>query len=319
VTVLGTGFLRQLLPCNDVAAPKALQHLISWPSLLKEIASRNSLLDVFDADLAGAFPTLQWDELVRGYVARCDISGAAYRKEGELKKVAVDVLAQAMAHANEHLDNAKLAAFLAVAGQHIVSLNFDTMVLGDKFAGQPVFDNKRPGVQHVKHSGKTFWFPHGCISNPDSIRLGLRDYGFLPDEWSTLFGEFKGFERSLLPNIKQVINNQEAERIKNELRLDTVVPQHQLLGHLMLAPLIFFGTGLSVSEWGLWWLLNQRARNLARIPLRDRPPAVIVIDRQGDRLPFWCTRPAGINPILVNNWDKGWSVLLEWLEQQRTS
>lgn len=318
VTVLGTGFLRQIILDNDAADDAPWKRLVSWPLLLESVAREKSLLNVFDSGLASSFPTLQWDELVRAHVASCDTSDAAHKMESELKKVVSDVLAEATTHAKVYVDQAKLQAFLAAAGQHIVSLNLDTLVLGDTFAGKTIFDKSQRGVQHVKHGEKTFWFPHGCIQKPDSIRLGLRDYGFLPHEWSTLFGGFKGFERAELANKKQPLTPEESEFVKNKLRNGEPKPQHQLLGQLMLAPLIFFGAGMSNSEWGLWWVLNQRARNLARVALRDRPPTVIVLSSQEvERLPFWCTRPAGLTPIFVNNWDKGWSILLEWLKQHQ--
>lgn len=318
VAILGTGFLRQIISTNDPTVSTAFDHLISWPCLLKAVAREKDLLAVFDAGLAKDFPTLQWDELVRAHVTSCNTSGAAHKMESALKKAVAEVLTNATADVKPYVDQAKLQAFLAAAGRHIVSLNFDTLVMGDGPAGQTIYDKNQRGVQHAKHGEKTFWFPHGCINEPDSICLGLRDYGFLPNEWSKLFGGFKGFERADLANKKQPLTPEESEFVKNKLRNDEPEPQHQLLGQLMLAPLIFFGAGMSKSEWGLWWVLNQRARNLARIPLRDRPPTVIVLSsHEVERLPFWCTRPASLMPIFVNNWDKGWSILLEWLKQHQ--
>ena len=39
------------------------------------------------------------------------------------------------------------------------------------------------------------WFPNGNVINPDSIRLGLRDYGTKPVTISRLFNELKNCER----------------------------------------------------------------------------------------------------------------------------
>ncbi|MEM7392285.1 MAG: hypothetical protein AAF492_08035, partial [Verrucomicrobiota bacterium] len=53
----------------------------------------------------------------------------------------------------------------------------------------------------------------------------------------------------------------------------------------MSAPLIFIGCGLSDDEWPLWWLLNQRARQVAYLePAKWRRPDTIVVTAEKDEL-----------------------------------
>jgi hypothetical protein len=321
VTVLGTGFLRQILQPLPGPADHPLQlhsevlrPLVEWDSLLRKVAFSEKLFSAWDPSLASR-PTLLWDEMVRAKLrlpGKPDNLKQSHQAEAALRRCVVEELNQAMSVAQ--VDQRKLKEFRAAAGQHIVSLNFDTLITGDeniKSASWPAKDAQRLGYR-LESADRTYWFPHGCIRRRASIRLGLRDYGFLPNQWNEAFRLFKAFEQrhrhgsdwteATLAAVRQHLINEEVERV------DTL-----LIGQLLLAPLIFFGVGLSESEWGWWWLMNQRARNLASVQERSRPETVIVVIESDPKAGFWATRPAGIAPLFVKDWDEGWAVLLSWL------
>jgi hypothetical protein len=323
VTVLGTGFLRQILQPPSTAGHqpqlnRELRPLVEWDSLLREVALSENLFSAWDPSLASR-PTLQWDEMVR---AKLRLPGKhpnlkqANRAETVLRGSVVKTLKHAMS--NAHVDQQKLDEFRAAAGRHIVSLNFDTLIAKGEKAETGKSPEKAVRRLHLRlDSAKhTYWFPHGCVRRQASIRLGLRDYGFLPSDWNEAFRLFKAFEQrhrhgsdwtdAALAAVRQHLINEEVDRI------DTL-----FTGQLLLAPLIFFGVGLSESEWGWWWLMNQRARNLASVQERSRPETVIVVIESDPKASFWARRPAGIAPLFVKDWDEGWAVLLGWLQHTK--
>lgn len=324
VTVLGTGFLRQILqppPGTAGHQPqlnRELRPLVEWDSLLREVALSENLLSAWDPFLASR-PTLLWDEMVR---AKLRLPGKhlnlkqSHQAETALRSRVVATLSQAMSTA--HADQPKLNEFRAAAGRHIVSLNFDTLITeGEKIQSDSRLakDAQQLGCQ-LESAEHIYWFPHGCVEQSESIRLGLRDYGFLPYEWDASVKQFKGRERAWRK--ERPWTDELFAEFQNELVThESEDPAATLTGHLLVAPLIFFGTGLSESEWGWWWLMNQRARNLASVPEANRPATVIVrLATDGD-VPFWAKRPAGITPLFVKDWDEGWRVLLGWLRHEK--
>ena len=318
ITVLGTGFLNQLLPnfANLTSdQQRKLNPLVNWSSLLNEVAFRHDLYGCYTPELAKHMPTLQWDEMVRVFSAHSSGEMACHEAEDKLKKTVIEILKDAQQEVQEHpplLNTQKLNAFLSASGDHLVSLNFDSLLLGVN-KSKPVIPDKQNHLLHFKQNDKTFWFPHGSIEKKESIRLGLRQYGFMPNSWDEYFGNFKAFERGFTDDNRSSLTHEQFNSLAHSLATGKEEPGHLLIGHLLLAPLIFFGAGLSEAEWGWWWLLNQRARNLAQLDPKLRPPTIIVIENNDTRRHFWSLCPAGVTPIDVDNWDMGWDMLLDWL------
>ena len=323
ITVLGTGFLYQLLPnFADLTSDqkRKLSPLVNWSSLLNEVAFRHDLYGCYTPELAKHMPTLQWDEMVRAFAVQSSEKMACHKAEDKLKKTVIDILkdGQRETHENPLFDTHKLDALIDVSGDHIVSLNFDSLILGAN-KSKPIIPDKQSHLLHFKQNEKTIWFPHGSIQNKDSIRLGIRQYGFLPNSWDKSFKNFKALERDLTNDKKSSLTTTEYEDLVRSLATGKEEPGHLLIGHLLLAPLIFFGVGLSDAEWGWWWLLNQRARNLAKLDQKLRPPTIIVIEKGDPRKHFWSLCPAGVSPIYADNWDMGLEMLLEWLSKRTDS
>ena len=81
---------------------------------------------------------------------------------------------------------------------------------------------------------------------------------------------------------------------------------------MLYRPVCFAGVGLSDAEFGLWWLMVQRARNLARVSPAHRPPVAILVKDDDARLNFWRTQPCGIKPLICATWDEGWEAVQAW-------
>jgi hypothetical protein len=320
ITVLGTGFLNQLLPnFANLTSDKQrkLNPLVNWSSLLNEVAFRHDLYGCYTPELAKHMPTLQWDEMVRAFAVQSSEKMACHKAEDKLKKTVIEILkdGQRETHENSLFDTHKLDVLLDVSGDHIVSLNFDSLLLGTN-KSKPIIPDKQSHLLHFKQNNKTLWFPHGSIEDIDSIRLGLRQYGFLPNSWDKYLCDFKAYERSSSNDKKSSLTPLDFKVLAHSLAEGKEAPGHLLIGHLLLAPLILFGVGLSETEWGWWWLLNQRARNLTQIDHKLRPLTIIVIEKNDPRRHFWSLRPAGVSPIYVDDQDMGWEIFLEWLSKR---
>jgi hypothetical protein len=101
------------------------------------------------------------------------------------------------------------------------------------------------------------------------------------------------------------------------------IPQSTILSHhstklcgepvvdFIYRPIFFAGVGLVQEELGLWWLLNQRQRNYARVDADKIPPVFILVHQSDPRLPFWQSHPFGVKPLLCSDWDHGWELVQE--------
>ena len=93
------------------------------------------------------------------------------------------------------------------------------------------------------------------------------------------------------------------------------------VAEFLYRPLVFAGVGLTDQESGLWWLLAQRARNLARVRIPASGSVRILMRRanggrgDSDREAFWATRPFGIEPVYCDDWDEGWDRIMEMTEK----
>ena len=163
---------------------------------------------------------------------------------------------------------------------------------------------------------KRLWFPNGYLGRPRSLRLGLREFGFQPVAIHQAFNAVKAFERQAgrfeirQPWVHAVLDGNTPQQ-----PLPDGAPIHLPLTwvtEMLYRPVCFAGVGLSESEAGLWWLMAQRARNLANVPLAQRPRACILLDAKDPRLPFWHTHPCGIEPIVCSDWNDGWAQVQAW-------
>jgi hypothetical protein len=77
------------------------------------------------------------------------------------------------------------------------------------------------------------------------------------------------------------------------------------------------GVGLSQQEQGIWWLLNQRARNLARVPSAKSSVTILLNSEllSSDERRFWNSEPLGIKPFWCKDWSLGWDSMSELIRE----
>lgn len=170
------------------------------------------------------------------------------------------------------------------------------------------------------------WFPNGSTLQPESICMGLHDYGSAPAAIRHVFNGLKAWEnRPGAPSAASQAGFTQtavALRVASEGQnsLDKALSEPPMLltwvAEFLYRPLVFAGVGLSEQESGLWWLLAQRARNLVRVEAPQNASARILVHRE-DRPAFWATRPFGLRAISCSNWDEGWEQVMRILNEEQ--
>ena len=217
----------------------------------------------------------------------------------------------------------------------VVSLNFDTAWLtpspprgflinanaGNFSKAATREDQRMTHFHQVKPSSdspKRVWFPNGCVARGQSLRLGLREFGLQCAALNTAFNMAKRFETKASKNC-----NSPAQRLDEIRRILEALPNSTTgstnnpfpltwVMEILYRPVLFAGVGLHTDEVGLWWLMCQRARNLARVQDNCKPTAAILLRQDNRDLKFWRTNPLGIMPLICDDWNEGWKMAREW-------
>ena len=195
-------------------------------------------------------------------------------------------------------------------------------------------------VATARCSRPRLWYPNGSILQPESIRMGLRDYGAAPEAIRLAFNRLKAWEQrqgfSALPQsiaygratdalIKASEAGLDADLtewfVDDSIEIDRPFPM-TWVAEFLYRPLVFAGVGLSDQETGIWWLLAQRRRNLARVENPANGSVRILLNRAkgsgsqcDDRSAFWATQPLGVEPLYCDDWRAGWDTLMQMMRQ----
>lgn len=302
VIVIGSGLHKQVLgECTPLS---------SWDCLLRAVAKENKIKP--NMPLCAHDPVLAWEQLV---AEQASGRGDAAKEERVLKKSLCRILDDEAKEVQSEYSKdkviAQLSQTLKQGGVHLVSLNFDHLAhsgLGkelsvDKFLKicrsdkikDPASKSESVSIKSVRmedlkllygrkivaprttESCSTIWHPHGHVGRLESLRLGMRDYGFLPQSYFFAFEEFKKWERSVaskLEGAKRYNKLKQAlwEMDSAQTNKSPVTPADNWVTRFMLYPVDFIGVGLSQVEIGLRWLLVQRARNFAKVNPKEAPP-----------------------------------------------
>lgn len=290
-----------------------------WNELLRKVSQRLKL-DDFSLEALKDFPTLAWDLMM---VAAAQSSGkAAHRVETVARKLVRQVIEKNTSDWITPAIQDRYRNFAQLPWRHVISLNFDALwveyglgVSVELLSRLSMSSKQRTALRYRVAVGDnthpmTVWYPHGMLDVPASICLGLRDYGGLLPQANAAFVHYKAWERQQLSENLALhgLSPQEwrpvREKLQSLLAGDTPDPSVSLVSLMLTHPLIFLGCGLSPSEWGLWWLLNQRQRNLARVEYCEH--SVFSLRCSKDRNEFWDSHPAGVIPLWCDDWDAGW-------------
>jgi hypothetical protein len=280
--------------------------LSDWETLLRATAERAGVM--FGPWHATSLPVL-WEQLVLEGVTR-GIRGMNGKRvarslrpnqvEHHLRRWVVKVLRECAAiHEAEfarHPIVAALSNFVRHREVHIIDLNFDDLLLTalkterKEPTGRALLRHRYPGRVADRHNlfihwrGPQFnrsciWKPHGCVGQPESLRLGLRDYGLQSSVYAWAFDEYKAASKG----------DRDAKR--GQRVMDTWIAK------MMELECRIIGVGLSADEWGLQWLFMQRARNLSR---RARSaPTTTLVESAG-------IMPIGVQVRVLPSWDDCW-------------
>ncbi len=210
----------------------------------------------------------------------------------------------------------------ALGPLHIIDFNFDTVLMshldvkpragkvvmprvqkkGDRL---PSFHFRADDLENlfrrfpVGRDGRCWlWKPHGHACNANSIRMGMRDYGLQPAMATLAFSEFKAAEARWKRQYPRDRMNAIDQGIKDlDLSSAPKTWANNWMTRVLACECWVIGLSISDAEWGLRWVLNQRARNYAR---RDGPAAVMSGVRRHDV-------PAGVQSKWCDSWAAAWN------------
>jgi hypothetical protein len=336
----GTGFHRWVL--GDDSA--GFESLVGWESLIKDTARRMQIPWV---SIHGDRYAMQWESLClkasqNGY---CNALGnwvpaekahQSNRIEAEMKKVATVLLKEVQSQYPRQSVRANYPKNENWGA--VISLNFDTAwfdkdithwaahqdgVLTSRVDVAPSRELQRLNFSFklpCEHGAtRNLWYPNGCIQHHKNLRLGLRDFGLQVSAIKSAFEKIKAFETSYLQaygkdwsSYFQALQSVMERHSTLQAHLGYPALPQTWVTEMLYRPVFFAGVGLGKDELGLWWLMCQRARNLARIPEKDRPKVAILVRQDNPDLEFWQTKPFGIEPLLCSDWNEGWEKYATW-------
>ena len=321
--------------------------LASWDELLDELSTNQGLSS--DARLSP--PSSRWEEMLLRKIRSNSDSKSPLNRVANVEKEFRNKLAALLSNSvsNHEIDKSKASIFSASTVCDIVSLNFEASWAGvnapkffarvpkalknkiePKIGGRKILVNEAYRL-YARMQGSddiNYWFPNGNVGRPSSLRLGYRDFGLQAQALKLAFDRFKSWEELVLP--KRTAGEPRSQNDIFLLRrkyLNTrkssydshpaALADHWVTAFMIFEP-IFLGVGLSPDEQGLWWLLHQRARNLARVP-SAHPPRILkicppCIEAEYGR--FLSGNPV-LDPIWCRTWEEGWGLVEDILAGKR--
>jgi hypothetical protein len=266
----------------------------SWAELLQDVERAAGLSVDLPADLVGN-TTLAWEAMV------LKASGTHKKGPADAEKQLLRLMARELdrVYTPDGPTRAFSERFLGCGFSDVISFNFDRALQIEP----PAWTHRAKWRFSSMHSralvaDTRLWYPHGCVTHPDSIRLGMRVYGGFIAELEAARKQYKSEESALAKRLTRRAQRWDAQRAsaKNWLSI------------AMNAPLVFVGFGLGREEWPLWWFLNQRARNHARARI-ERPVFAFMKREEADRLRV-AADLAGIYLLTFDSFPRGWERLL---------
>ena len=230
-----------------------------WAALLEHVASETKMPKRQVAELPKS-PLALWEQLLARWARNRKVY--AYEAEKQLQRIVCETLRKR----EQESKSFRLYRMIVDARfREIVSLNFDRRIANaakkQKFQSGPR-PSPRGGhgeslfrhslIHHGDGAETRVWYPHGDTKKIATLKLGVRKYGF---HVGVLMEQLDGLGAAwrYKPNAVQL------ERGSSALaRWDGRDPTW--LEPFLESPLLFIGCGLSIEEWSLWWLLQERAR-----------------------------------------------------------
>lgn len=334
--VLGSGFHRHVF---GATVQYAVRPLYDWHYLVGQVANKLQVAVPNEAlSPVQRWETLIWRAVRKGYRNhKGEWIGELTQQANVVENVARRTVANIINEASQDYPPSTRAEIpLLDCWGAVISLNFDAAWLPKEFS-QKKLDEKIRWAGSSKLSLREYerltinrqmsgaddgahrrvWFPNGSSFAPETIRMGLHDYGTAPHSIQVAFSHLKKWERDNNLSDKspevQIASCATALRKASEglNNLSDFLGEPPMplswVADFLYCPLLIAGVGLSDQESGLWWLLAQRARNMART---GAPSNVWILVDAKERPDFWRSRPFGIEPIVCENWNDGWERVL---------
>lgn len=347
--ILGSGFHRHVF--GERPPQDHRNCLYDWQALVSATADRIQVA----CPSKEQSPVLRWETLINravreGYRNRkgawqAPNNNAAYHVERDAKAVVANLITVS---SEQYPESTRARIPLDERWGCVISLNFDHAWRSD-INRKHLQASSRPlaGAGFCKINSREWrrlntsvppldsgassrlprlWFPNGSTLQPESIRMGLHDYGSAPAAIRHAFNSLKAWEhRPGAPSTASqtgFARTAVALRVASERQnsLDEALSEPPMpltwVAEFLYRPLVFAGVGLSEQEFGLWWLLAQRARNVVRVQAPQNASARILVHRN-DRPAFWATRPFGLRAIPCSDWDEGWEQVMMVLNEEQ--
>lgn len=266
--ILGSGFVTQAVMSGVAMLPRDANPKtkpVDWYALLEGVATEfqcEAALRHIGADVPGQ-TTLLWDamvaELARRSVA-AKRNAAAHQWESRMRRSVARRLAMDVTTSTR--SRPFVDSFLRLGWDDVLTFNFDSVLLSPRsrlkmrVTGAGARASLGCTLDAVKEGGEptNVWFPHGHLSDPDSIVLGAHAYG---GRIAAMQSAFDHHAKKPHPRPRSGLSS--------------------WVGVTLERPLLFVGLSLTREEWTIWWLLSQRARFHAR---RKAPPPAFVFARR---------------------------------------
>lgn len=250
------------------------------------------------ARLTSLSSPVAWHCLVDAQRRRDGVSWA--EAEAAARRALVDRLRK---HERNQPEGQPLYGDIANAGlAHILSLNVDACLVrscGGQLASDPQSHDFMTAYATVAGTETTrVWFPYGSTADPQTLQLGY-------DEYDRRLMEFESRRAATMEDLFLDPYTMDRPTYVFEDRWQTAESWYDLF---FVAPLVFVGTSLPANDWPLWWLLQQRARNVTPLAVEDRPPTFCLTSDETD-LPHLRGGPAGIEVVRFPTFDQMWAHL----------
>lgn len=298
---------------------------LDWDGLLGKVAENLSISLPQNPSM-----TARWETMVQEYAAHHDQQ--ANLSEDALRKEVCCTLA-GRSHQETHL------LVMQQKYRDMLTLNFGSLLAQSTKGASLQFASYK--TQKTKETGKDLlqkrtsrrhrqyyscqlkngiqsriWHPHGIVEDPETIVLGIRDYGVYIEELRRAFGVFKRDEKKFFHPLGNPHNREALEEWEQTRRSHEQEEFGSLCSWLelfMLSDLMFVGCGLGQDEFPLWWVLHQRARNFARYAPEERPRTFYLTTQQDldeKRITHLENTPANVEIVAFESHSQLWETLL---------
>jgi hypothetical protein len=301
VVIVGTGFHKHI----NNKGPET--ELSCWKKLFRAICCKNDIShEVLNDDYV-----MSWESMILDLAKKENFKNPIFQVEKRLKKSLCGILKEQENTLVGNTKNDSLEEIRSSVKKNnicLISMNYDRVIYPEKLTlnhpYQYADEEKKKAIRSRFKSGKslrnadienlysrgivkgdhatsTIWHPHGELSKPNNIVIGMRDYGFLPPSYYYAFNRFKNWERKVIreKHLKDASNEEKyrcmltaMESIEDGSYKDEIsFHADNWVTRFMLYPVSIIGLSLSNFEIGLRWLLVQKTRNQARAKEAKKP------------------------------------------------